>query len=133
MLVKFPTSFTFFYGKYEDEFKLHNFLACSKSKNTIISNIKLFHFFLSMFWFKILNFDSFHCFFSVFWFIISDFDTFLCFLAPFWVKLDSFWLCFNRKSVIFLNYDNRVGESNKTFVLSHHRASRSAHGGSNSY
>lgn len=21
-----------FYGKYEDEFKLHNFLACSKSK-----------------------------------------------------------------------------------------------------
>ena len=29
--------------------------------------------------------------------------------------------------------DNRVGESNKTFVLSHHRASRSAHGGSNSY
>lgn len=23
---------TFFYGKYEDEFKLHNFLACSKSK-----------------------------------------------------------------------------------------------------
>lgn len=28
---------------------------------------------------------------------------------------------------------NRVGESNKTFVLSHHRASRSAHGGSNSY
>ena len=29
--------------------------------------------------------------------------------------------------------DNRVGESNKTFVLSHHRASRSAHVGSNSY
>ena len=29
--------------------------------------------------------------------------------------------------------DNRVGESNKTFVLSHHRASRPAHGGSNSY
>ena len=23
---------TFFYGKYEDEFKLHNFFACSKSK-----------------------------------------------------------------------------------------------------
>ena len=30
-------------------------------------------------------------------------------------------------------FKNRVGESNKTFVLSHHRASRSAHGGSNSY
>ena len=30
-------------------------------------------------------------------------------------------------------WSNRVGESNKTFVLSHHRASRSAHGGSNSY
>ena len=32
-----------------------------------------------------------------------------------------------------LGIENRVGESNKTFVLSHHRASRSAHGGSNSY
>lgn len=96
------------------------FWHAQNQKNTIISNIESFHFFLSMFWFKILNFDSFHCFFSVFWFIISDFDTFLCFLTPFWVKLDSFWLCFNRKSVIFLNYDNRVGESNKTFVLSHH-------------
>ena len=31
-----------------------------------------------------------------------------------------------------LGIENRVGESNKTFVLSHHRASRSAHGGSNS-
>ena len=30
-------------------------------------------------------------------------------------------------------FKNRVGGSNKTFVLSHHRASRSAHGGSNSY
>lgn len=67
MLVKFPTSFTFFYGKYEDEFKLHNFLVHAQNqKSTIISNIESFHFFLSMFWFKILNFDSFHCFFGVF-------------------------------------------------------------------
>lgn len=55
MLVKFPTSFTFFYGKYEDEFKLHNFLHAQNQKSTIISNIELFHCFLSMFWFKILT------------------------------------------------------------------------------
>lgn len=39
--------------------------------------------------------------FNVFWFKIFDFDTFLCFFTPFWVRLDSFWLIFNRKSVIF--------------------------------
>ena len=42
------------------------FWHAQNQKNTIISNIELFQFFLSMFWFKILNFDSFHCFFSVF-------------------------------------------------------------------
>ena len=34
------------------------FWHAQNQKNTIISNIESFHFFLSMFWFKILNFDS---------------------------------------------------------------------------
>lgn len=42
------------------------FWHAQNQKSTIISNIESFHFFLSMFWFKILNFDSFHCFFGVF-------------------------------------------------------------------
>ena len=33
------------------------FWHAQNQKNTIISNIESFHFFLSLFWFKILNFD----------------------------------------------------------------------------
>lgn len=56
---------TFFYGKYEDEYYTI-FWHAQNQKNTIISNIESFHFFLSMFWFKILNFDTFLCFLTPF-------------------------------------------------------------------
>lgn len=42
------------------------FWHAQNQKNTIISNIESFHFFLSMFWFKILNFDTFLCFLTPF-------------------------------------------------------------------
>ena len=69
------------------------FWHAQNQKNTIISNIESFHFFLSMFWFKILNFDSFHCFFSVFWFKILNFDSkrqVICWIENHFKKIDNY-------------------------------------------
>lgn len=57
---------TFSMGNMKMSLNYTIFWHAQNQKNTIISNIESFHFFLSMFWFKILNFDTFLCFLTPF-------------------------------------------------------------------